>query len=384
MIRIAFVKYGGLSAGGTEKYLQTLAAHLPKDKFSIDYFYTHATPLIGSDWKHPETNPDRVAYMQDKNINTIEISCEARDYRNGAPYPWVNTNFFEIFKEDEYDIIQTGRCGYEEFPFNKLENSIFVDSIHCAGNVTYRSSNLAKTVCICKEQAANWGHYGGDSSKVEIIPTLVEVPELRPSKMRAELGISDSTFVYGMHQRNDEDIFSPIPLASFKILEHNNIENILFVLLGGAKAYRSQAEQLGIKNIKFLDFNGDVNYINDFVESLDVYAHGRMDGEVCSASIIEGLYHGKPIVTHAGRDANGHFEQIDNGAGIKITSKDESCFKEYAEALFFLKTNSEKYSEFSRKSKEQFNNKYSLERCIERYTDIYEEVYENIKRGQYT
>jgi len=82
------VKYGGLSAGGTEKYLQTLAAHLPKDRFAIDYFYTHATPLIGSDWKHPETNPDRVAYMQSKNINTIEISCEARDYRNGAPYPW--------------------------------------------------------------------------------------------------------------------------------------------------------------------------------------------------------------------------------------------------------------------------------------------------------
>ena len=33
MIKVAFIKYGGLSAGGTEVHLQTLAANLPKNNF---------------------------------------------------------------------------------------------------------------------------------------------------------------------------------------------------------------------------------------------------------------------------------------------------------------------------------------------------------------
>ena len=33
MIKIAFIKFGGMANGGTEKYLQTIAAHLPTDEF---------------------------------------------------------------------------------------------------------------------------------------------------------------------------------------------------------------------------------------------------------------------------------------------------------------------------------------------------------------
>ena len=40
MIKIAFVKFGGMSIGGTEKYLQTIASHLPKDQFEVDFYYT--------------------------------------------------------------------------------------------------------------------------------------------------------------------------------------------------------------------------------------------------------------------------------------------------------------------------------------------------------
>ena len=32
-IKVAFIKFGGMANGGTEKYLQTIAAHLPKDEF---------------------------------------------------------------------------------------------------------------------------------------------------------------------------------------------------------------------------------------------------------------------------------------------------------------------------------------------------------------
>ena len=42
MIKVAFIKFGGMANGGTEKYLQTIAAHLPKDEFDVDFFYCDA------------------------------------------------------------------------------------------------------------------------------------------------------------------------------------------------------------------------------------------------------------------------------------------------------------------------------------------------------
>ena len=56
MIKVAFIKFGGMANGGTEKYLQTIAAHLPKDEFEVDFFYCDAAPYIGSDFKHLDTD----------------------------------------------------------------------------------------------------------------------------------------------------------------------------------------------------------------------------------------------------------------------------------------------------------------------------------------
>ncbi|SVE54012.1 uncharacterized protein METZ01_LOCUS506866, partial [marine metagenome] len=52
-----------MAAGGVEKYLQTLAAHLPKDLFDIDFYYTDDTPLIGNSFVHPPTSFERIEYM---------------------------------------------------------------------------------------------------------------------------------------------------------------------------------------------------------------------------------------------------------------------------------------------------------------------------------
>ena len=51
MIKVAFIKFGGMANGGTEKVLQTIASELPKDEFDVDFFYCDSTP--DRDW---ETN----------------------------------------------------------------------------------------------------------------------------------------------------------------------------------------------------------------------------------------------------------------------------------------------------------------------------------------
>ena len=53
--KIAFIKFGGMAIGGTEKVLQTIASELPKDQYDVD-FYCDSAPYIGSDYKHLDTD----------------------------------------------------------------------------------------------------------------------------------------------------------------------------------------------------------------------------------------------------------------------------------------------------------------------------------------
>ena len=364
-IRVAFVKFGGLAAGGTEKYLQTLACTLPKDRFEIDYYYTDGVPLLGNSWKHPDTDPYRKKYMSDKGINLIHIKCEARQDINGPPYPWVKHNFFDLFDALKYDIIQTGRSGYTEYPFNEMKGCLFIDSIHGSGaEGIEKRDNIYKTILLSSTQAIEWIKNGGDSSKIEIIPPLVDFLPSQPSTLRKELGIEKDKFIFGMHQRNCENIFSPTPLSAYSLIE--NDQN-MFVMLGGAHKYRRQATELGIKNIKFLDFTGDVQKIDNFIEGIDLFAHGRADGEMCSAAIIEALFHGKPVVSCPGLNM-GHREQIED-CGVLCNT-----VPEYATVLRKFEIDKEFYNEKAHKSKEKYKTTYALDVAINQYIKIYEEA----------
>ncbi len=68
-IKIAFVKFSGMAAGGSEKFLQVIAANLPKDRFEVDFFYCDAAPYIGSDYKVLDTDPNRIKYVQEHGVN---------------------------------------------------------------------------------------------------------------------------------------------------------------------------------------------------------------------------------------------------------------------------------------------------------------------------
>lgn len=357
-----------MAAGGVEKYLQTLAAHLPKDIFNIDFYYTDDTPLIGNSFVHPATSIERVEYCKKNDINLIKVECSARDDRPGQHSRWVDTDFFDIFDSSKYDLVQTGRGGYEEFPYNQMNNSFFIDSIHSQGNegVELRD-NILKTILISRSQADNWVKNGGDAKKIEVIPTLVEVPPKKPSSLRSTIGVSEDVFIYGMHQGNREDIFSRVPLEAYSKIEN---DQTCFVMLGGANKYKEQAKELNLKNCYFLEFNANVEDINDFVEGLDVFAHGRLDGEVCSAAIIEALYHGKPCVSHPALN-NGHLEQL-AGCGIICNS-----LEIYAAELKELKQNKEYYNFLSTQSLTKWEEVYKLEKCVERYADIFKQKFLN-------
>ena len=361
MIKVAFIKFGGMANGGTEKVLQTIAAELPKDKFIVDYFYCDSAPYIGSDFVHPDTDPSRVQYVKDNGVNVIKFDVEFKDLRT-ATHDWVNTNFWELFDEEKYDVIQTGRSGHPEYPFTLINKTPIVDSIHLSG-MAENKHNTIKTVLISNEQRDRWIMSGGPADKAVIIPNPLRIPDVGDVNYREEFGWQDK-FIFGLHQRRDNHIFSPIPLEAYDEIED---DNTAFLLLGGSENYQKQAKDLGLKNFKHLPPVGELEPIHKFLNTLDVFAHGRSDGEQCSCAIIEAMSHGLPVISHTA-PSMGQLEQI--GDAGKVTNS----YQEYSEVMVEMIDNKNYYSKCAQNSKKRYNEIYKLESIIKKYADIYEGV----------
>jgi glycosyltransferase involved in cell wall biosynthesis len=354
-MKIACIKFAGLGSGGTEKYLQTLACILKK-KHDVDYYYTNNAPMIGTSWRHPENSDVRKQYVESHGINTIPIHL---DFYDNNQKTWINSNIWDVFDPSKYDVVQTARYGFPEFPFTHIHGAKLVDSIH--GDLCDPVSKVQTSILLCKWQADIWIRSGGDASKIHIIPTVVYVPEKKPSTLREKLGIPQEAFVYGFHQRNDDGIFSPVSLAAYAHLQD---ENTYFILLGGSQRHRRLALELNLKNVFFVDFSARVEDIHDFLGALDVYTHARSDGEVCSASIIEAMYNGLPVVTHPAQNM-GHGEQIE------CCGKMAWSMEEYVDEMRKLKNEKSYLSDKRSATLAVYSERYCYKKIEQQYLDIY-------------
>jgi len=362
--KIAFIKFAGLASGGCEKYLQNIACILANhEDFQVDYYYTNAAPYVNWDspFVHPDNDEARKKIMEQHDINLIKINVQNKD-GSGPPYKWINTNFWNLFDEDEYDCISTARSGYPEYPFHLIKKTKIIDTIH--SDVGEDKNNIYKAILLCNWQAKRWAANGGNIDKAVIIPSLVKTPKKKKSTIRKELNIPHNAFVYGFHQGDREDIFSPVSLLSYNQIKNSNN---YFIIMGGAIQHRELAATLNCPNIKFLDFSSSVERIHNFLGGLDVFAHARHDGEVCSAAIIEALYHGKPIISHTAPNM-GHQEQIE-GCGVLAQS-----IPEYVDEMYRLANNKKYYYTKCRKALEKYNKKYDYGAITQKILKVYSEI----------
>jgi len=359
-IKVAFIKFCGMATGGTEKVLQTIAANLDKNKFLVDFYYCDSAPYIGSDFVHPDNDISRMTYCYAYGVRLIKFSVKNKDVTTPT-HDWIGSDFFDIFKESRYDVIQTGRAGHPEYPFTKINNTPIVDSIHLAG-MAENKANVYKTVLISKDQRDKWVQAGGTRDRSVIIPNPVEIPDYTDSYIQ-ELKLRRK-FVFGMHQRDDDGIFSNIPLEAYKKIENDKTH---FILLGGSDRYKKQAEDLGIKNITFLPTVFELEPIHKFLNTLKVYAHGRADGEQCSCAIIEALAHNLPVISHTAPSL-GHMEQI--GDAGRVVSSSEV----YSLVMTKMIEDKNFYKECSANAKKRYESTYGMDAIISQYAAIYEEI----------
>ncbi len=365
-IRIAFIKYGGLSAGGTEKFLQTIAANLNPDRYDVTYFYCNSSPYRGGNFVHAGTDTFRTDYMAGHGIKLVEFTVGAKDITTPL-HEWRDTNFWEKFDEADFDIIQTGRAGHKEYPFNKITHTPIVDSLHLTAGVD-NQRNISRVMHITKWSADKWVKAGGDEKRIVIVSHPMEISVSEATSMRENLHISPKVTVFGFHQRDADSIFSPIPLLAYKEVES---DDTYFLIMGGSKLYREQATQLGIKNISFVNHSAEQKRIYSFLKTLTVYAHGRKDGEVNSTAMAEAMYFGLPIVSHYSEINNGHVECIAD-AGVVVGS-----IEAYATELRKLQNEKTYYEMRSENALKRFVENYELKGQIKRIESIYESVITN-------
>lgn len=349
---LAFIKFAGLASGGGERYLQSYAIILKEAGHEVDYYYTDTTP--NTRW-HPNNDLRRKQLIESHGVNTIKVNLE--EYNREQ---WVNTNFWDKYKGG-YDFVHSVIGGASEFPFNQISDKI-IHTVH--GINQHDQSNIYKNILLCKWQADLWIKNGGNSQKIEIIPSIVQVPSKTQENFRKELGIPEDAFVYGYHQRDDPAIFTSTPLDCFGRLAEND-RNAYFIMMGGSHHHREFASRIGMTNTFFLPHSSDTSLIHKFLQTLDCYTHSKSYGEVCSACLIEAMYHGLPIVSHPGQDM-GHTEMLE-GIGKICCSKEQ-----YLEEMIFLKENKNFHTEINHLTQQKYDEVYSFNVVAKKIREIYE------------
>lgn len=350
-IRIAFIKQDGLQCGGTELWLQNIAAKLNKQKFCADYFYTG------------ETDPDRAAFLSQNGVRLVPVECSGYDKKQDDK--WLDTNFFELFNEDNYDLIQSAIAGPRQWPFYLLKKPV-IHSVHL-GHYADTSDNVYYSFFLSEWMRRRNAKLGGIYQLSSVVPVGVSLP-LCSEDLRAELHIPQNAVVAGFHQRNADNIFSPIPLNSFAKLQQNDR---YFIILGGGEKYTQQAQKLGIKNFIQLPHTHDRNMISKFLNTLDIFAHGRRDGETFGYVFAEAMIHHLPCIGHKSRKQNAHKDTIDNG-GFFVRSQ-----KEYTQKLKILFENEKLRTELAEKAYSSAKKRFVDTDYIREVERVYEQIYMN-------
>ena len=355
-MKVAFVKFGGLSAGGTERFLQNLAVGLPKEKFKVDYYYCDSAPYIGSDYRHKDTDPYRKKFVEESNVNLIKVDVGFKNL-TVPTHDWVETNFWNLFDENEYDVVISGRAGHPEYPFYMMEKVPLINILTLNAGID-NQKNIYKNIHLSEWSGNLWKSQGGDPSKLEIQGIIQKMEEVSDN-FRKEYNL-ENKFVYGFHQRDSEHISSIIPLQSYKNIES---ENTAFLLLGGSQVHLDVAKDLKLKNFYHIQHSGNAKVIHKFLNTLDVFSHGRSDGETFGTVFVEAMYHKKPCLSHTAT-SNGHIEII--GDCGKVVDDVNS----YSKEMIKLKDDRDYYDKLSSNAYQRYNNFYSYNAGIKKFVNI--------------
>lgn len=189
--------------------------------------------------------------------------------------------------------------------------------------------------------------------------------------LRKELGISPHTFVMGRIGRPDDNIFDPISLHAIKVVEEKTNYDFLYLVQSPPPIMIKTARDMGLRKIKFLT----VPIVSDedvtsFLNTIDILAHARKDGETFGLNIAEAMIHGKPVISHRSRIVNGHKPFV-RKCGF-FTGTDN--YKQYAKYISILYNDKEKRMELGEKGRKFAMDNFLLTNIGQKLESYYKEL----------
>lgn len=336
-----------------------MAGRLSRDGFEVDYFFSKPVPVLGSPYQLPLMDSSRLAWMQTQSVRLVEYHLQAIDAQR-ITNNWIKTDFWSLFDAAKYELIQVAKAGPMEYPFYLL-NAPVVEFLSL-GTAADKSPNIVWSIHCSEWQRQAWLKRGGAVERSSVISNPV-FPIASTANLRDKLGIPKSAVVAGFHQRAEEHIVSRIPLQAFAETWEPERH---FILMGGGEGYRRQASEIGLKNVHFLPHRGDVVALSQFLNTLDIYAHGRADGETFGTVLAEALMHGKPCLTHFVEGSNNAQAETIGPAGVCVRS-----VAEYADWLNKLYASADLRQQFAALATPLARQWYSEEMAVNKLASLY-------------
>jgi glycosyltransferase involved in cell wall biosynthesis len=312
--------------GGTEKCMQ----------YFLEYLHNagHDCYCLHNRQKTDESGGHREKLIQDILSQERVLSYSTEE------------EFFQIAEKIQPDIFHIHRSGRpDEFPIvpklknyiNKcVETNVFggFDPTEVIDLTLYINKPLLKS---------------GGSLKRKIGYLYYPVkPPVHNNDLRNSLDIPPTTFVMGRIGRPDDHIFDPISLLALKTIEEKTDYDIIYLVQSPPPAMIKMAKETGLKKIKFI--NEPVvsdNEISSFFNTIDILAHARKDGETFGLNIAEAMIHGKPVISHKSRIANGHKDFVKKCGYFTGTDN----YRQYARYISKLYSNNKKRIQLGEKGR---------------------------------
>lgn len=352
-IAVSIIQYGDIS----NKAIHMVAMELVKNNFQVNYFWCKPGVEPFSEFKHPNLSlselQNTLSELNNAGINLIEFNVDKR-LVYVPTMQWIGTNFFEKFNAYNTDIMFAWRSGRKEFPYYLINKPLIEWNVFGFAD---QSPNMLSSLAISPLCRDLYHRNGGILKKSSVVYVPVDEPDTNENLL-IELKISPSALVCGMHQRDEDGIYSPIPLNSYSHAIKNMQDDVYFVMLGGSIKYSIQARKLGLKNFIQLPHNRDASYLSKFLNTLDLYTHGRHDGETLGRVIQEAMIHGIPVLSHTAQ-WNAHIETL-GGGGIVVNNE-----KEYIRQIIRLLTDIKTASHYGSIGKKIAMAKYSRKSAVQ-------------------
>ncbi len=327
-----------LGLGGTEKTMQIFCKYMDKNIFDVHVLTR----------KHPA--PLTEIWMTD--IKAVLGRKKYKEKKSQFEHAFMRTpEFKELLGPDNVHfytlstlpnimakisphILHVHNSGIIEPPLDQPKTisqipAIFTTNVFGKQGRSPEQEKISKILFVSNwlKEYASWSK--GDS-RCDVLYNPIEKP-LTDANLRSELNISEDVVVIGRVGRNASDIYDPISIRAYKEIEDNNT---LFLALSPPPQMVKDAKEIGIKNILFLEPSTNDLFLSRFYNTIDIFAHARLDGETFGCAIAEAMIHGKPVVSHKSGIYNAQTEIIDDSCGFIADKDNYTAYAAFLKRLF--------------------------------------------------